>query len=419
MRVDVDAVCRAVLERGVSEASLDEQMTRICTDLFGEGHKEAARLVLRMVEDFAERQGCTRLEAVRRLAQSQATAQVSTRRWSSLEDLPPDIRGRVAEMMESGEPEVARDVVTSRWDSQQSGPPPEVLRALHEAIRDGKPVEPGRFKVRVGPSWVKRAAVLGVVFLAALAFALLQVWGELSRPRGLRHFDKALARCEEDYAREPENLELGTRLAEAYGRKLALVRTLENLKRTAHSAAPGEADSDASWRQKVAEMEAHTGISGTPEEMLATARKGGALARDLLDREGVGPSEEATLQALLGHFLLEQGGVEEARRASDRAAELDARDVRPHLLNAAICERTGDYEGGIRENRAAMGKLAAWVERAPSTLQYLSRQLWPAGDADEATPRRAKERLAADVAEQIELHTMLLRAQAQAEEARR
>jgi hypothetical protein len=417
MRVDVDAVCRAALAEGAGGDDLDQRVRRVCRNAFGADGERAAAGVLRVIDELAVRAECSRLEAARRIAQSQTTLEVSTRRWTSLEDLPPDLRKRVEEMKATDQPGVVGHVTTHEWDSSQGAPPPEVAEALRRAIGSDGTVEPGRFAVRVGPSWPRRLALLGLVLLLALGLALLQLWADLREPRGLRHFGKALAELEEAYGESPDDRALGMRLAVAYARKLALVRTLEGLRRDSPWAE--ETEQAGLLEERLAEMEERTGVAHTTDELTATATAGETLVRDLLKREGLGPAEEGTLQVLLGHFRLALGDAAGARRASARAAELEPADVRPHLLNAAICEETDDYEEGIRENQAALGKLDAWVSKAPESLQYVIWQAGPDPFGDGAAWRRARERLADDVRQQIELHSIILRALASRETLRR
>jgi len=70
MRVDAKRICRAILAAGATETSLDGHIREACQTLYGAEHEEVMRVMSGLVADRAIGSRCSRLEAVRNLAQS-------------------------------------------------------------------------------------------------------------------------------------------------------------------------------------------------------------------------------------------------------------------------------------------------------------------------------------------------------------
>jgi tetratricopeptide (TPR) repeat protein len=329
--------------------------------------------------------------------------------------MPPEIRERAEEMLRTGEPKVVRREVRHSWQPSDGEPPPEVLEAIRQQFPGATPKWTGK-SIRIRKRSVgKKILLILAVLLAGITPALIKLWGTTREPRGLRHFEKALAELEAAQQKKPDDLDLAMRLAEAYARKLTLIRTLEGLKRSGLEST-GELAEQANSR--LSDMERHTGVSATQAELSATARKGEELALRLLALADVPATDRGTLHVLLGHFLLAQGRTAEAEQASDRAAELDPADVRPHLLNAAICEETEQYSRGIQENEAALSKLAAWFEKSPSSLQYLDFTAGLSPGTDENALRSSRGKTEEVLRQSIEMHILLLRTLARVQKVR-
>ncbi len=401
MRIELDAVCRAAIAEGATEGAVEETVRLICARLYGGQAQTATRAVMRVIELEAERAGGSRLAALRSLSEGQGSLEISTRGYGSPGEMSPEMRERFREMIASGKPQVERRVV-HRWDAADGPPPPEVLAAAREALGEDVAIAgtPSLRRRRL-----KRALlVLAVTLVVALAPAVL-VLIQTIHDHGAGARQRALEELEQGVARSPEDLALGLRLAQAYAGKLAMVGSLDGLRRWTEAQGLEPLETER-FRERIAKMEQWTGYSASPAEVVETARKGEQIARRLIEQGGTTPLERATLRLLLGHFLLAQDRIDEALEAADRAAEPLPDDPRPHLLRAAVCERTGHYARGIEENEAALAKLDPWVERHPQSVLYLIPGLAPG--AEESARRPDPARLARDLRARIEVHNVLL-----------
>ncbi len=201
MRVDVDAICRDVLARGATEADLDDAVRAACDDVCDDG-ANAAGPVLRMIDLLAELKDTPRLDAVRSLAESEATAEtqsssrtttfphgsqvegsVVTQTWSSSEgDLPPEIRDRIA-----GMPAPERPLPGAGGGSG-------IQAAFDQALNQGR----SQFGLgsHVGaPFWVV-VLILAAAMLAGAAAAVFLV----SRDNGAAGANQPPAAIQEDVA---------------------------------------------------------------------------------------------------------------------------------------------------------------------------------------------------------------------------
>ncbi|MHC4591247.1 MAG: hypothetical protein ACYS8L_00975 [Planctomycetota bacterium] len=411
MRIDVDGICRALLAEGVTEADVEDRVAEVCRRLYGDQSAGPTRLVLRAIADNASRSGCTLLEAVRALSETQVDGQATSRRFGSLDEMPPELRARAEKMIESGEHEALTRVVKRRWTPSDGVPSPEVLATVQEQFPGARPEWTGKSLVVRRRSRGKMLLLFLAVLMAGLALLLIRLWVTLRRPSGSRHFGKALQKLEGTFEKDPEDLELGLRLTQAYARKLILVNTLQGMRE--HGPDPSD-ELAAQWTASVTQMEKLTGLSGSKEELRETGAKAETLARQLLSRDDLTQSQRSTVLILLGHFLLAQGRTDDALEASREATELHPDDVRPHLLNAAVYETTKEYDRGMRENGQALSKLAAWIREDPTSLHYL---VWRAGpDAPPDDPLLRPENVNAGIRQGIEMHNMLLRALAKADD---
>jgi tetratricopeptide (TPR) repeat protein len=325
--------------------------------------------------------------------------------------MPPELRARAEKMIESGEHEALTRVVKRRWTPSDGVPSPEVLATVQEQFPGARPEWTGKSLVVRRRSRGKMLLLFLAVLMAGLALLLIRLWVTLRRPSGSRHFGKALQKLEGTFEKDPEDLELGLRLTQAYARKLILVNTLQGMRE--HGPDPSD-ELAAQWTASVTQMEKLTGLSGSKEELRETGAKAETLARQLLSRDDLTQSQRSTVLILLGHFLLAQGRTDDALEASREATELHPDDVRPHLLNAAVYETTKEYDRGMRENGQALSKLAAWIREDPTSLHYL---VWRAGpDAPPDDPLLRPENVNAGIRQGIEMHNMLLRALAKADD---
>ena len=120
----MDAICRHVLAQEPADGELEARITVVCRNLYGDEHRAAARAVLNAVESHAERAGVSRLEAVADLARGQAEVRVARQAWSSLDEVPPELRERFRQMARDGKPGTVTRQRTVHWDAAD-GPPDE------------------------------------------------------------------------------------------------------------------------------------------------------------------------------------------------------------------------------------------------------------------------------------------------------
>jgi len=412
MRIDVTGICQGALDLKATEENLDEKILQICRNLYGREYATPMQATVRAINHHAEQFKQSRMASVGDLAES--TTVVEVRTWTSGEDLPDDVQKRIAEVKASGRPQVVERVVRRTWDPSQGPPDDEILRMLPDGVRVKRGKTGTTLVVKKQNSTLTRFLLLLLLLIVGVSLPLIRLWWNLKGPGAATaslQLEKQVQELEARYAKDPDDLETAMELSEAYARKLVFLRSITGLKRLK----PAEDFPDLSdeLEESLARLEEAMGFSASEAELEATAVKAEELVRGLLAGEDMPVAVEGTLQIHLGHFLLAQDRIKEAEQASRRAAELDASDPRPHMLNADICEQTKDYQRAIDENRSALAKLSAWVEKDPSLLRYISWAMTaPQGRsafAQEGSWRKKKQKIAANIQQGIEMHIMSLR----------
>jgi tetratricopeptide (TPR) repeat protein len=417
LNVDVDEVCRMVLASGCAEESVEDEVRQACARLCPGHGKAAARSVMEMIDAFAPRSGGSRLAAVRKLAEAEAT--IVRESYGSLDEMPPEMRERVARLMASGKTGTVRHVTVRHADGTTGGLPPDVLDEIEKARAAHGGTLPVGFRVtrRITPWW-RPWLLLGIIVLATVAFAGLKLLSDI------RHIEKTrgkgaqairIAELEEELAGDPGRLDAARELAGLYVNRLITIQSLIAL-REANLDAVGDADGlDAQKDGRIASYEEGMQITASAEEAAGLAGKGLALSERALGSADLMPADQGTFQVVRGYCLLALDRPEEARQASEAAAELDDGDIRPYLLNAAIAEARKDYAMAVRELETALKDLNAWVGRGPSLLQEFVWGLGPTPTADRREWERHRANITRRVGDSIQARLIMLRALAGAQ----
>ncbi len=414
MKIDVSEILRAILPSCRSESDLSQRLSDECFRMFGDAGQSAVNGIVSMLDTHARNIGLSRFEAARQLADAEAIIQQQT--FTSLEEVPPEIRDRMREIRSGGgNVHVTRKVVTHGPRGTMISEGGDAMSALKEHVRrDAGPfssvlVLPGG---RGRLAWVLVGIILATIVGGTFLFTYLRHRTE--RP-GIEHswrVDEAVRALEKMHAAKPDDVATSLRLGEAYARKIVAVRSLDGLRRYKPGFSGDQEKLGQRWDANLAEMEAYMGIEVSAKEMHRTSKEGEALVRRLLARDDVSAEDEATAWLLLGHFLLAQERFEEARETSGRAAALDGKDPRPHMLNAKIFEDKEQYEQAIKENHVALSTMSAWIRKDPSLLRQV---LWGMGSpshtsiAKEHQWRAQQEKLAKDLALGIQMHIQVLK----------
>ena len=173
MKVDVSGVLRSVLPNCRTEDDLDALLTEECARRYGAQHHSVLRAVSRFLDTQAKRNNESRLAAARRMVQGAATLEQRT--FSSLDEMPPEVRARVKEMIESGKGNSVTEHVV-RYDAASGAPPPpEVIAAMKDRVRQEHGPLTRTFVVGGGGGWLK-AALFALALLLLIAVLALLYW---------------------------------------------------------------------------------------------------------------------------------------------------------------------------------------------------------------------------------------------------
>lgn len=418
MKLDVDEICRTVLAGGADEGSVEREVLRTCAQLYPGQGRAAARSVMEMIDSFASRFGGSRLAAVRRLAESDAV--VVTETYGSLDDMPAEMRERVARMVEDGNTGMLRHVTVRHADGTTGDLPPDVLEEIGRArAAHGGTLPPGfRIRRRLTPWW-RPWLMLGIILLVVLGIAGLQLLSgirEIEKTRGLGAQAARIAELEEVLAEEPDDVDAARELAGLYANRLITIRSLLALRDVSLDGAGGAEGLDAAKEDRIAAYEAGMKITANSAELERLAMAGLEMTDRVLAETELTEGDRGTFQVVRGYCLLALDRRSDAQEASEAAAAIDGRDVRPHLLNAAICEQTRDYAGAVQELETARRKLSAWVREGPSLLQEFVWGLGPTPATDRREWERRRDNIARRVGDSIQARLIILRTLSRAQE---
>jgi hypothetical protein len=291
--------------------------------------------------------------------------------------------------------------------------PPDVLDEIeHARAAHGGTLPPGfRVTRRITPRW-RPWLMFGVIVVVVAGFAGLQLLSAVRRmesERGLSAQAMRIAELEARLADQPDDADAARELAGLYVNRLIRIQALLGMREVDLDAVSGAEGLNATKEDRIAAYEAGMQISADPQEARRLAAAGLALADGFLARSDLSGSDRGTFLVVRGYCRLALGRPGDARADAESATAIDGRDVRPHLLNAAIAEQQKDYDTAVRELEAAMAKLDAWVARGPSLLQEF---VWgmgrtPTGERREWERRRRD--MSRRIADSIRARLIILR----------
>ena len=417
MQINVSGILQRVLKRNPTEADLNYHIGQVCRRHCGDRHAQATRAAVQMIDRHSEKLQCARLDSARQLSQGEAT--VRSVSAGSIEELPPDVQERVRQMMASGETSHSEvrtgpaEIRTVSWQSGDGGEPPiskEVMRQM-----GGKRPFTMTFvsKGRLSPLKIVGLLVLLLVVLSGAS--ILKVWWYHRTAGRAKQFGSDVEVVERLYADDPESWTIGLQLAEAYARRLVIVRSMAGMKKSLPQITEG-VDIDKEHVKRVeagiAKIEKLMGVEASEQTQRRTAERGKAVCKKLLASKKLKAQDQTQTWIFLGQFHLGLGEAQEAKQASDKAAALDPKHIAPHILNAEIYEYTEKYQQAIDENRTALSKLSGWINREPTMKQYVIWRLGSFSDfgpiAKEQAWRKKKAEMAKQMRQGIDMHIRTL-----------
>lgn len=199
MKIDVSELLKGILPKCQSDTDLDHWLLEECRARFGDEHAAAYKAISDVLARRAPDHNGSRLGAANEMtgvsSQVQFGTTVKRQVYSSLDEMPPEIRERVEKMMREGKGSTVTENVV-RWDSRDGKPPPpEVAEKIRAHMRAKGGDTPGLHVKVAGGSVLKWILIL-IVLLLILGIALLvMVFSGAPTERSLGLNQPHQARC--------------------------------------------------------------------------------------------------------------------------------------------------------------------------------------------------------------------------------
>ena len=147
MKFNLSELLKDILPKCNSDTELDHWLLQECRDRFGAEHAAAYKAISDLLDRRAPDHSGSRLGAAVEMAgiSSQIRFGTTVKRqvYSSLEEMPPEMRERVERMMREGKGSTVTENVF-RWDSRDgTPPPPEVAERIRAHMRAERGDAPG------------------------------------------------------------------------------------------------------------------------------------------------------------------------------------------------------------------------------------------------------------------------------------
>jgi len=178
MKIDVSELLQTILPKCKSDTDLDHWLLEECRERFGDEHAAAYKAISDVLDRRAPDHNGSRLGAAIAMADTSSRIQFGTtvnrQVYSSLDDMPPEMRERVERMMREGKGSMVTENVF-RWDSRDgTPPPPEVAERIPALMRAEGADAPGLRVEATGGNALKWILIL-IVLLLAVTIAVLLV----------------------------------------------------------------------------------------------------------------------------------------------------------------------------------------------------------------------------------------------------
>ena len=181
MRIDISGILQSVVSKCRSDTDLDHWLLEECRSRHGKQHATVYKAVSDVLQRHAGHCGGSRLAAAREiagggsLANVQEKSTVESHTYSSLDEMSPEVRRRVEEMMRDGKTHNVTETVR-HYDSSDGRPPgPEIVRAMREHL-DGQAGPTGATLVTGHGGGASKWLVLLVLLFLLIGVPLLLIW---------------------------------------------------------------------------------------------------------------------------------------------------------------------------------------------------------------------------------------------------
>jgi len=176
MKFNLSELLETILPGCESDTELDHRLLEECRDRFGDEHAAAYKAISDLLDRRAPEHSGSRLGAAIAMADTSSRIQFGTtvnrQVYSSLDEMPPEIRERAEKMMREGKGTMVTDNVL-RWDSRDgTPPPPEIAEKIRAHMRTERADAPG-LRVQVSSGGMLKWILILIVLLLIVGVALI------------------------------------------------------------------------------------------------------------------------------------------------------------------------------------------------------------------------------------------------------